>query len=83
MDPLKLTESLAARARREAAPDTDVAEQVLERIRLGARPRERSLAVLAVGSLAAAAAFAFAVRVWVAWSDPLIDFFNQVPMVMQ
>ena len=55
-DPIEAVEWLAARARREGAPNVEVAGRVLYRIREVARPAERRLAFFAVGSLAAAAA---------------------------
>jgi hypothetical protein len=55
-DPMETVERFAAQARREGAPDVEVAGRVLYRIREATRPAERRLALFAVGSLAAAAA---------------------------
>jgi len=84
MAELDAIERLAAAARGEAAPTTDVADRVLERIRHRQASRRTPLAYVAMVSAAAAAAvLVFAAQAWITWNDPLVELFSQITLVTQ
>ena len=80
-------ERLASAARDEAAPQLDVTAAVIERVQ-NVRPAEdhvnRLLAVCSsLATVAALVAVASATWAWFAWTDPLVQIFSQVHLVMQ
>ena len=77
-------ESLAAQARQESVPGVDVTARVLRR--LGERTPETMPGIMALTltSLGAAAGVTvWAIQVWMAWMDPLNEFFNALPGVLR
>jgi len=81
MDTLDAMEALARQARREPPPKTDVATQVLMRIRSEETFPIMPLSVFAVAAMTAAAAVvAIALYSWAALNDPLMEIFASFEM---
>jgi len=78
MDVLKTIEKLAHQAREEKIPEFDVADRVLQQIRLG---EEETFGLLAFELFASASAVAasvvgyFSVSIWKLITSPLMQFF--------
>jgi hypothetical protein len=84
-DPLKNLEGLAARARQEQVPRSDVARQVLYRIgrrRTREVAADRSFMLFAVASVAAAVVvFVLTASLFNTITDPLWTLFQTAPIV--
>ncbi len=82
-DPLDQLEELAARARDESPPRTDVAGAVLRELRRPGSADDRPLAWLAVASVAAAVvAGVFFVALYAAIADPLWTYFETAALLV-
>lgn len=84
MNELDRFEHLARAARREGAPQVDVTEAVLRRLRDRPMRADASMAVVAAASsVAAAVTAAAAVQAWQGWQDPLVGLLCSMNTVLQ
>ncbi len=75
---------LGRAARKEPAPEVDVTEAVLRRVRTGSAPSMGALAIVAgVSAAAAAVVVAFALQAWWEWQDPFAQMFLGANLVIE
>ncbi len=80
---LERIKRLAEIARKEAPPEVEVTDAVMQRIAALREPMVRFWPYAAVVSGATAAAFLLFLQAWLASTGTLIEFFRSVKVVMQ